>query len=440
MSQGLLLGKEIERMNGEGTRKRIKISIPHFDNSDLIKSYSQTLIGHVDLDYGKMRVVLDGRNELCFDSMVDFKGGEYYEGEEVLVTLKYEKLFGHCSLCASLCHTMEVCPLNPNPVKPSENKDLGVGKHEERARSYKGVVINGDNGQSEKDKEWRRPQGKGKGKVHEGQEAKWERVPDRGSKRSSTYHPHNKIEEGSSRHRGARWETTRRQEEEARSRYNPAPRREHTPLRRLGEDSREEGEFRRSGNVKEAPLQVVSQPAAAGLEQMTVPVSESAKITTDTTGVENGLDLVDAMLADGLHTLDQFGSNEGLEWAGEEEEIGDEELQEDGLDALMVSMEQPLTIAESEAKDTITEDETIQIGDNGHQSNERGTEEVQVETKTGTRKPAGLPNIGINTKKFGQVLLSPRKRAVLKHGNRKGAGIKQPEEKGSLHPKQLMKN
>ena len=63
-----------------------------------------------------------------------------------------------------------------------------------------------------------------------------------------------------------------------------------------------------------------------------------------------------------------------------------------------------------------------------------------MEMKTGTRKPAGLPNIGINTKKFCQVLLSPRKRAVLKHGNRKGTGTKQPEEKNSLHPKQLMKN
>ncbi|KAF2562159.1 hypothetical protein F2Q70_00017752 [Brassica cretica] len=360
-----------------------------------------------------MRVVIDSRNGLCFDSTVDFKGGEYYEGEEVLVTLKYERLFGHCSLCASLCHAMEVCPLNPNPVKPSDSKDLVAGKHEKRARSYKGVVINGDNSQSEKDKEWRRPPEKGKSKVHAGQEAKWERVPDRGSKR---------------------------QEEDARSRYNQAPRREHTPLRRSGEDSREEGEFRRSGNVKEVPSQVVTQPAGAGLEQMTVPVSESAKITTNTTGVENGLDLVDEMLADGLHTLDQFGSNEGLEWAGEEEEPGDEELHEDGLDALMASMEQPLTITDSEAKETITGDGTIQIEGNGHQSNERGTEEVQVETKTGTRKPAGLPNIGINTKKFGQVLLSPRKRAVLKHGNRKGTGTKQPEEKGSLHPKQLMKN
>ena len=68
--------------------------------------------------------------------------------------------------------------------------------------------------------------------------------------------------------------------------------------------------------MKEVPSQVVTQPAGAGLEQMTVPVSESAKITTDTTGVENGLDLVDEMLADGLHTLEQFGSNEGLEWQG----------------------------------------------------------------------------------------------------------------------------
>ncbi|CAN6844377.1 unnamed protein product [Brassica oleracea] len=99
------------------------------------------------------------------------------------------------------------------------------------------------------------------------------------------------------------------------------------------------------------------------------------------------------MLADGLHTLDQFGSNEGLEWAGEEEEPGDEELHEDGLDALMASMEQPLTITDSEAKETITGDGTIQIEGNGHQSNERGTEEVQVETKTGTRKPAGLPTL-----------------------------------------------
>lgn len=45
MTQGQLVGKVGEIKNGEGTRKRLKISVPHFDNSDLIKSYSKTLIG-----------------------------------------------------------------------------------------------------------------------------------------------------------------------------------------------------------------------------------------------------------------------------------------------------------------------------------------------------------------------------------------------------------
>ncbi|XP_013636139.1 PREDICTED: uncharacterized protein LOC106341931 [Brassica oleracea var. oleracea] len=30
--------------NGESTRKRLKISVPHFDNSELIKTFSKTLI------------------------------------------------------------------------------------------------------------------------------------------------------------------------------------------------------------------------------------------------------------------------------------------------------------------------------------------------------------------------------------------------------------
>lgn len=40
MSQSHLLSN-----NGEGTRKRLKILVPHFDNSELVKSFSKTLIG-----------------------------------------------------------------------------------------------------------------------------------------------------------------------------------------------------------------------------------------------------------------------------------------------------------------------------------------------------------------------------------------------------------
>ncbi|CAN6871054.1 unnamed protein product [Brassica oleracea] len=242
--QSQLVGKVGDLKNGEGTRKRLKISVPHFDNSDLIKSYSKTLIGrcmnpeeqdvkallvmlpkiwkvrmfqfhfekdedietvlemqpfhfdywmlslarwqprmsrslpseipfwikvegvpiefwststfqsigvaigetrNVDLNYGNMRVVLDGFKELCFDTTVDFKGGEFYEEEEAPVSLKYEKLFGFCKICSSLCHDEDHCPLSTKSfVKKKEIKeDLGSRK-DDRARSYKGVVIKGD--------------------------------------------------------------------------------------------------------------------------------------------------------------------------------------------------------------------------------------------------------------------------------------------------------
>ena len=45
MAQSHLLGQAGETKNGEGARKRLKISVAHFDNSALIKTYSKTLIG-----------------------------------------------------------------------------------------------------------------------------------------------------------------------------------------------------------------------------------------------------------------------------------------------------------------------------------------------------------------------------------------------------------
>lgn len=45
MTHSQLLGHGEEMRSGEGTRKRLKISVAHFDNSALIKTYSKTLIG-----------------------------------------------------------------------------------------------------------------------------------------------------------------------------------------------------------------------------------------------------------------------------------------------------------------------------------------------------------------------------------------------------------
>ncbi|KAL0877121.1 hypothetical protein Bca101_026826 [Brassica carinata] len=71
----------------------------------------------VDLDQGRIRVKLDGYKELRFETTVDFKGGEFHDGREVLLSLKYEKLFGYCDLCFSLFHKTERCPLNPKRVE-----------------------------------------------------------------------------------------------------------------------------------------------------------------------------------------------------------------------------------------------------------------------------------------------------------------------------------
>lgn len=40
-----MIGNLGDTRNGEGTRKRLKITVAHFDNSDLIKSCSKILVG-----------------------------------------------------------------------------------------------------------------------------------------------------------------------------------------------------------------------------------------------------------------------------------------------------------------------------------------------------------------------------------------------------------
>lgn len=45
MTQGQLIVNSGDGKCGEGMRKRLKISVPHFDNSALVKTFSKTLIG-----------------------------------------------------------------------------------------------------------------------------------------------------------------------------------------------------------------------------------------------------------------------------------------------------------------------------------------------------------------------------------------------------------
>ena len=199
MTHGQLVGNGGEMKEGESARKRMKISVPHFDNSALIKSYSKTLIGRcmnppeqemkawiqnvpqiwkledrvigtdlgfgkfqfdfetesdiegvmslqpyhfdywmlalarwqpkksqlfpseitfwvrvvgvplefrtvrtfesigeaigrlvaVDVEHCRVQVVVDAFQELCFETTLEFKGGEFYDGEEEKISLRY---------------------------------------------------------------------------------------------------------------------------------------------------------------------------------------------------------------------------------------------------------------------------------------------------------------------------------------------------------------
>lgn len=53
----------------------------------------------------RIRVLVDGLKPLLKESIIEFDSGE-----DTLITLKYEKLEMHCSLCASLLHTRKNCP------------------------------------------------------------------------------------------------------------------------------------------------------------------------------------------------------------------------------------------------------------------------------------------------------------------------------------------
>jgi len=64
-------------------------------------------LGHVDtleLTEGRMLIEVDSRRPLKFSRKVE------YEGDEVTIEIKYDKLFKHCTICGLLSHEKGYCP------------------------------------------------------------------------------------------------------------------------------------------------------------------------------------------------------------------------------------------------------------------------------------------------------------------------------------------
>ncbi|XP_013589066.1 PREDICTED: uncharacterized protein LOC106297352 [Brassica oleracea var. oleracea] len=358
----------------------------------------------VDVKYNRVQV-----EELCLETMVDFKGGEYYDNEEAAVFLRYEKLFGHCKLCASLCHKEELCPLDDNNLKssPERRRELREGngawtdgtKHEDRARSYKGVVINGQPGQQNKERDNRENYGKGKGKAVDVVDSKWVKVAEKGSRKPSTYY-------GSYRGdgEGSRYRNTRR--DEGRSGGTRGGR---TPVSAV----REEGEIKGTGDdaaTDEFQLELAKTQA------------EGSEAIIDTTEKEMGLIKLKGVM-------------------GQQEDIAadiDMEIEaihasilENGEDVEVEDEFQTLSEEEAEQLAEVDGQEELVSGDGNN-----ATVADDMATRQSNRRRLLKPSTaGSNKMRMASSLLSPRKRAVAKVGIRQGDGGKPLERKGPSNPK-----
>ncbi|KAL0773754.1 hypothetical protein Bca101_038905 [Brassica carinata] len=516
MSQSQLLGKSGELRNAEGTRKRLKISVPHFDNTELIKQYDKTLIGRcmnpaaqdvkalivmlpkiwkveahvagtdlglgkfqfdfveeedietvlksqpfhfdyrmvvlarwqpkmprdfpaaipfwikimgvplefwdaptfqsigdalgetveVDLDYGRIKVIIDGAKELSFDTTVDFIGGEFHEGDEAFISLKYEKLFGFCETCFSLSHSVDYCPLTvKSPQKKKEVRELPISRQEDRARSYKGVVINGDGGQHGKGREYR--EYLGKGKMYEEQETKWVKVPEKGNARYHSNRTRYRGSEDGSRFRSSRSDRSR-------------------------EEAREEGEIQQKvqGSASRADLETsLSLPQQ---DSSAIILAEVNKVPLIPESEENGLDVVNDLL--GEEIVD--GEDDGMELDEERVNVvGNEEDSDDGFNNLTdgdvgVEVNNDKILKESHE----LEEEAIQSEEAEGKEQIPGEADKKKVVRKSLFKSSAIAG-GSTKARMVHALVATRKRTVSKTATRHGEGAKQQEEKGPSNPK-----
>lgn len=94
--------------------------------------------GEVDLYEGQVRLELDG-----FKPLVFIMTAEFHEGVEIVVSLRYEKLFGFCRTCFRLTHDQYWCPslnVEVEHARMALEIKLEQGSH---TTSYKAAVANG---------------------------------------------------------------------------------------------------------------------------------------------------------------------------------------------------------------------------------------------------------------------------------------------------------
>lgn len=236
--------------------------------------------------------------------------------------------------------------------------------------------------------------------------------------------------------------------------WNPTyrdSRRPRSPLGRVREETKEEGEIQNSEGAK----RVLQQQEESSTVPVIAPVMQQEQNAISTTLVEEEVNTKPTELENGQSMERVTASMEnGLEPVKESVEIGNNNLDNEvrDLDDSGINMEgtedlisgdeefQNLTKGEMEDLDTLQE-ETGGIADEAPQPTETGDQELLVgndDKKKGTRKALFKPPalvVGTSKKMFVQAVLSPRKKVQGKTGKRQGETIRKKEDKGPSNPK-----
>lgn len=376
----------------------------------------------VDLDFGRIKVVVDDFKELVFDTTVDFTGGEFHDGQEELVSLKYEKLFGFCETCCSLCHSTDMCPLTrKNPVITQAHKSDENRGHDDRARSYRGVVLNGNKGYQDWERGSRDYYGKGKSKVNEEPTSKWTKVADREHKRAYSNRSYLSGDGEGSRRRGPPREHQQAPQQEVRD-CEEREVKERTPRHVADEGAKEEGEFQTSAlRVIQKETRMTNQelPSRAFQEALLETQAEPVKVSSNTVEKNLGLDMIVEVSENRDAGLSVEEDNMDLDTMIEGKEIVDKEFQELTEEELEDEEAVLKPKSEEEKRSVVTEGKDRAPGDGGK--------------KQGIRRGAFLAG-GSNKMRMVQTFLANPKKNVAKTGARKGEGSKQAEEKGPSNP------
>ncbi|KAL0755713.1 hypothetical protein Bca101_093381 [Brassica carinata] len=399
MSQSQLLGKSGELKNAEGTRKRLKISVPHFDNTELIKQYDKTIIGRcMNPEAQDVKALIVMLPKIW--KVEDRVGGTDLGLGKIL------RQFSSLSLSILTIGCVDYCPLTVN--SPQKKKEHGKGR------------------------EYREYLGKGKGKMYEEHETKWVKIPEKGSARYRSNRTSYRGDEDGSRFRSSRSDRSRGYTAEERTRPHRGAQRGSSPRAGVGEEAREEGEIPQKGQgstsrtVLETSLPLPQQDSSA------IILAEVNKVPLIPESGENGLDVVNDLLGEDI--VD--GEDDGMELDEESVNVvGNEEDSDDGFNNLTDG-------------DVAVEGNNDKIPEESHELDE---EAIQPEVAEGKEQIPGEADkkkvvrkslfkssaiAGGSTKaRMVQALVATRKRTVSKTAPRHGEGAKQQEEKGPSNPK-----